>query len=168
MAAESRDMGGALERTRAAAPGEEDTSTVRRGRCFPEKEAGSHVEGGRVAAERSFYGDEATAAWHHLGINQYSNSKRLLHQTHLIPTPPKENAGIGDREVSKWLLLTVRPLTHWLPLLPSPPIHLLDKIIARKELMSTQLYFPWKRDTKQAQSRAVITLQVFRGFIGNY
>lgn len=47
-------------------------------------------------------------------------------------------------------------------------IHLLDKIIARKELMSTQLYFPWERDTKQAQSRAVITLQVFRGFIGNY
>lgn len=47
MAAESRDVGGgALERTRAAAPGEEDTSTARRGSCFPEKEAGSHVEGG--------------------------------------------------------------------------------------------------------------------------
>lgn len=51
---------------------------------------------------------------------------------------------------------------------PSLPICLTDTVIARKELMSTQLYFPWKRDTKQAQSRAVITLQVFRGFIGNY
>jgi hypothetical protein len=37
--------------------------------------------------------------------------------------------------------------------LPSPSIHLLDKIIVRKELMSTHFYFPWKRDTRQAQSR---------------
>lgn len=87
---------------------------------------------------------------------------------HVSPPPPKANIGMGDREIPKLSLLIVHPWTHQLPLLPSPPIHLLDKIIARKELMSTWLYFSWKRDTKQAQSRAVITLLVFRGFIGNY
>lgn len=51
LAAESHDIGGALERTQGAPPGEEDTSTARRGSCFHEKEAGSHVEGGVVAQD---------------------------------------------------------------------------------------------------------------------
>ena len=75
---------------------------------------------------------------------------------------------MGNTEISKLSLRIFHPWTHKLRLLPRLPIRVIDRSIRRKELMSTQLYFPWKRDTKQAQSRAVITLQVFRGFIGNY
>lgn len=39
------------------------------------------------------------------------------------------------------------------PLADFLPIHLLDKIIGKKELMSTQLCFSWERSTRQAQSR---------------
>lgn len=80
----------------------------------------------------------------------------------------RENVGMGNREISRLSLLIFHLWTPKLRLLPCLPILVTDRSITRKELMSTQLYFPWKRDTKQAQSRAVITLQVFRGFIGNY